>query len=127
MTPRQLLRFRVCAEIIIAAVIGFFITVKSSWWDPDQVIAFCWWPVLLAFGLLFGLFGRCPVLAIGPVTAWSGILVEILDVFHYGFSVDVLILYATLFATMATAVIVGAAIGRGAKRSWIKRELTHVA
>lgn len=127
MTPRHIPGFRVCAEIIIAAVIGFFITVGSSWWDPDAVIAFYWWPILLAVGFLFGLFGRCPVLVIGPVTAWSGVLVEILDVFHYGFSVRFLKFYVAFFAIMAIVIIVGASIGRGAKRSWTNRMLTNAA
>jgi hypothetical protein len=119
--------FRVRAEIILAAVIGFVITIRSSWWDPDAVIDFYWVPVLLIVGLLFGLFGRSPVLVIGPVMAWSGILAEILDVYHYGFWVGILGFYALFFAIMAVVVILGAAIGRGAQRYWLKRKLKHAA
>jgi hypothetical protein len=124
---RRITVFKVCAEVIVAAVIGFVIATKSAWWDPDSVIAFHWIPILLIVGLLFGLFGHCPILLIGPIMASSGILVEILDVFHYGFSAYFLKFYALYFALMAIVVIIGAAIGRGVKRSWIYRRQKHAA
>ncbi len=127
MTTRQAKVLRDSAELIIAAVIGWFIAGWSSWWDPDAVIAYHWWVVLFGVGLLFGMFGHCRVLMIGPAVASSGLLMEILEVFHYGFSVFFLRFYAVLFFMMALVVIVGAAIGRAAKRFWIKKRLINAA
>ena len=117
--------FRVCAEIIIAVVIGFVIASKSAWCDPDAVVDFYWFPVLLAVGLMFGLFGRCPVLVIGPATSFVSIFAAIGDVFYYGFSAGMFNFYVIYFTVMTVVVSIGAAIGRGAKRYWIKRRLKY--
>lgn len=105
----RIAKFQVCSEILVAAVLGCIIVNKSSWCDPDEVIAPWWHAVLFALGVVFGFLGRCPAWLIGPATALVVLLAAVVESWAFDFEL-------VMFAWFAALVSLGAATGR-----WLAR------
>jgi hypothetical protein len=71
---RQTKYLRACAEILIAAVAGFTIARASSWYDPDKVLNFGSFLLVIGFGIAFGAFGRCRIWIIACIALWASLL-----------------------------------------------------
>src|SRR5579859_2650457 len=114
----RILKFQVCSEILVAAVLGCIIVYKSYWGDPDEVIAPCWHVVLFGMGVVFGFLGRCPVWLIGPAAALVLLLAAVMNSWAFGFEL-------VMFALLATLVSLGAATGRWARRYRDNRKIRN--
>lgn len=90
-------------------VLGAIIVDKSSWCDPDEVIAPYWHAVLFALGVVFGVLGRSPAWAIGLATSLLALLAAFIEFWAFGFGL-------VMFGWMAGLVTVGAWTGR-----WVAR------
>jgi hypothetical protein len=113
--------WRTWTEVFTAVAAGIvFILVCPL--DPDEVLELYWSVVLLVVGFTFGVFGRCPVLLIGPAFA--------LAMFYFSFRgpfSEFWDLELCFYAFLCLEVLVGAAVGRGVKRLWKKRKAKYVA
>ena len=94
-----------------------FILLCPQWLDVDAAVEPYFWILPpLGVGLAFGVFGRCPVLLIGPAFASVDVVLSMcgpsdLWVFQFAYA-----------AVLCLPVLIGAATGRGAKRYWKKQE-----
>jgi hypothetical protein len=119
----QLINHRVGAELIVAVVLGLVFVRMTSWCDPDPPIPTAAYFGLVIIGLVFGVFGRSPVLLIGPVTGSASILggLEIISYGWRGFGFEMV-----MFTMMTAIVLVAAATGRALKR-YHQRKMNRVA
>jgi len=108
---------RAWTEIFIAVAAGMvFALACPQWFDPDEVIEVHWCIVLFGVGLAFGVFGRCPVLLIGPAFTFVAFVLSLSDLW----------LFETVFAgVLCLFVLIGAVTGRGASRFWKKRRARY--
>ena len=114
---------RVVVESIVAVVAGLVFVRLSSWCDPDPPIALASYVSLFGIGFAFGVFGRSPVLLIGPVAGMASIFggLEIIGYGLRGFEFEMV-----MFALMSTIILIAAAIGRGVK-NYYRRKMNRVA
>ena len=112
---------RATAEVFIAVVIGHVIVWKSWWCDPDKVIVPYWYVVILAAGVAFGFFGRCRIWVIAFISSWVPIYAALVPM-RWAFTFEL-----AMFVWFFIIVLIGGAIGRGAKRYWIRKRANDAA
>jgi hypothetical protein len=69
MTPHSK-NWKLWAEATVLALIVFPFTIVSGWCDPDIPFNYDWFYALTGIGLLFGIFGRLPILLMIPVAGF---------------------------------------------------------
>lgn len=132
---------RELVEVLAAVAVGALIAYVSSWCNPDVPIPFYSYPALLAIGIVFGLWGRCSPLMIGPATGLISIYWALKVLFEYyrelklpfsdiGWGSPAYEVYefeVVMFLVMSAIVLMGAVIGRVARRYWKKKRLQDEA
>jgi hypothetical protein len=121
---QRITTWRLWPETAVFVATVFAFTIVSAWCDPDVPFKGYWFLTDFGVGLLFGIFGRCPILFMAPSAGlvfvtysiyWTVIWICIgvhsfvglcdewgFEMFCYGF--------------MILPLLVGAVIGRGTKR-----------
>jgi len=111
---------RLCIEVIFAAVIGSAEIVIWQRADADTSYNRYLFIYPIVVGLLLGTFGRGPVWIIGPATMLFYPVGMLIDMFKGGHALDLWPISLVFFGVSAFVGFVGAAIGRGAQRCWLK-------
>lgn len=122
---------RELAEVLAAVAVGATVAYKSSWCNPDVPISFYWYPVLLAIGIVFGSWGRCSPLMIGPATGLISIYWALRFLFadmKWGSPVfEEYEFEAVMYIEMSALVLIGAVLGRVVRRYWKRKGLQDEA
>jgi len=116
---------RQMAEVLVAVAVGAVVADRSSWCDPDVPISVNFCVCFLASGIVFGLWGRCSPLVIGPATglisiywafkflfedmAWGSAAFE-----EYEFEV---VMFLAMLAIVSLGVVIGRVVRRYLLRS----------
>jgi hypothetical protein len=116
---RQITILRTFVEIFIAASVGAAVYFLSALIDPDNNLSL----ILLPFvGFALGIFGRVPILLIGPATmlfvvTWSGIDLAL----GHSSGHELWPIELMVYGVISLIGLACAAVGRGIKRLWIKK------
>ncbi len=114
---------RLYIEIFLAAAVGsaeLFIMHLADTYPSCGRYEFIY-PLLV--GLLLGIFGRAPVWIIGPATMLSMPVGMVVDMFTGGHGLNLWPIALMFYGVLSLIGLTGTAIGRWAKRWWIKQNL----
>jgi hypothetical protein len=111
---------RLWIEIVFASVVGSGELVLMKLSDTNPSVGIYEFVYPLAVGFLMGIFGRGPVWILGPVTMLCMPVGMVVSMVTGSGGLNLWPIALIFYGVLALIGFVGAVIGRGAQRFWIK-------